>query len=481
MVRFTQLKKLAPILLISGASFHWAHAEIASPEEVKKAAEQVAAEEAEAKKSEPAEPAAEPFAFADFTWMNGNSRQSTSILDSKYFTGEFLADVNYIDDFNHPKDHTLVGSTASGRTSEVQVQQLGVGGDFHYDNVRGRIMTQFGMYSTMTPRNDGSTARGQWDLNDAYRYVSEAYGGYHWNHWNGINFDVGIFMSYIGLFSYYNAENWAYQASYTSANTPWFFNGARLQMFPTERLKLELWLINGWQSYGMFNEAPGVGYQVAWRPSGDFAFVSNGYTGQDTLDNSARIRYHSDTSIQYKYIDRPTQTLSKAAFSLTGDIGCENGGGVRCWGGNASTPSQYFLSAMAYNRLWFNHDRYAITVGGGFLNNPGRYLVLLPPIQTGTVGSQGGQSATLSDSNSFTANPGQPFLAWDGSVTFDYMPNQFITWRAEYDHRESNVPYFAGPGGVTAANGLNNNASSQYQPDLVKSENRINLAMLVRF
>jgi len=70
-------------------------------------------------------------------------------------------------------------------------------------------------------------------LSDAYRYLAEAYGGYHINALNGINIDAGIFMSYIGLFSYYNFDNWAYQPSYVSSNTPWFFNGLRVQIFPT--------------------------------------------------------------------------------------------------------------------------------------------------------------------------------------------------------------------------------------------------------
>jgi hypothetical protein len=30
------------------------------------------------------------------------------------------------------------------------------------------------------------------------RYLSEAYGGYHWDKLNGINVDAGIFMSYVG-------------------------------------------------------------------------------------------------------------------------------------------------------------------------------------------------------------------------------------------------------------------------------------------
>ena len=200
-----------------------------------------------------------PFAFADFTWLNGNSRTKDSPLDSKVFTGEFRADISYIYDFNHPQDHTLSGTSESGRTGEFQVQQLGVGGDFHYGNVRGRLMTQFGLYSTMTPRNDASPGRGQWNLADAYRYLSEAYGGYHFNVLHGINVDAGIFMSYVGLFSYYNFDNWAYQPSYVSSNTPWFFNGIRVQIFPTEKLKIEPWLVNGWQSYGVFNGRPGGG------------------------------------------------------------------------------------------------------------------------------------------------------------------------------------------------------------------------------
>jgi len=71
-------------------------------------------------------------------------------------------------------------------------------------------------------------------------------------------------MSYIGLFSYYNFDNWAYQPSYVSSNTPWFFEGLRVQIFPTPHLKIEPWLINGWQSYGSANSRKGVGGQIKW-------------------------------------------------------------------------------------------------------------------------------------------------------------------------------------------------------------------------
>src|SRR5262249_4470840 len=156
-----------------------------------------------------------------------------------------------------------------------------------------------------TPRNDASTARGQWQLDNAYRYISEAYGGYHVDAMNGINVEAGIFMSYVGLFSFYNFDNWAYQPSFVSSNTPWYFNGMRVQIFPSDRLKIEPWLVNGWQSYGMFNSAPGLGLQVLWRPTGRISALSNSYWGEDTLGNPGRRRVHSDDSLTYKYLDRP--------------------------------------------------------------------------------------------------------------------------------------------------------------------------------
>jgi hypothetical protein len=426
---------------------------------------------------------ADPFAFADFTWLNGNSRTKDTPYATRFFTPEIRADVDYNYSFNHPKDDTIGGSSEVFRHGEVQVTQLGVGGDFHYDNVRARLMTQFGLYSQTTPRNDASPARGQWQLDNAYRYISEAYGGYHFNALHGINVDAGIFMSYIGLFSYYQFDNWAYQPSYVSSNTPWFFNGVRVQIFPTEHLKIEPWFTNGWQSYGRFNGRPGFGLQLLWRPNGWLSVLGNQYAlGEEALGVQGRIRYHSDDSIEIKYLDHPESFLSKAAFSLTGDIGCEHGGGVSCWGNSAKGPKQDFLGFMFYNRFWFHRDRYGLTLGGGKINNPGRYLVLLPPINGATAAS---------GTPYFTENPGDQFKAWDASGTFDYMPSQYITFRWEFDHRAANVPYFSGPGGVTPscpnAPIVENICGSPgafvpgFTPDLKKIENRINLSILVKF
>ena len=34
----------------------------------------------------------------------------------------------------------------------------------------------------------------------------------------------------------------------------------------------------------------------------------------------------------------------------------------------------------------------------------------------------------------FSQNPGDPYKAWDVQTTVDYMPSQFVTFRAEFNH-----------------------------------------------
>jgi hypothetical protein len=111
---------------------------------------------------------------------------------------------------------------------------------------------------------------------------------------------------------------------------------------------------------------------------------------------------------------------------------------------------------MLYDRTWFHKDMFAFTLGGGQINNPGRYLVLIPPINGETA------SSAAMNSPYFTFNPGDPYKAWDVSGTFDYMPKQWITFRFEGDYRHASVPYWAGHGGLTPPPGTNNGNPLDY-------------------
>jgi hypothetical protein len=86
------------------------------------------------------------------------------------------------------------------------------------------------------------------------------------------------------------------------------------------------------------------------------------------------------------------------------------------------------------------------------MNNPGRYLTLLPPIN-GATASTG--------TPYFTEEPGQKAFMYDSTLNFQYMPKDWITWWSEVGYRHSNIPYFAGVGGVTPPYG-NNGSPANY-------------------
>jgi hypothetical protein len=274
--------------------------------------------------------------------------------------------------------------------------------------------------------------------------LSEAYGGYHIDALNGINIDAGIFMSYVNLFSYYNFDNWAYQPLVCFLEYAMVLEGLRVQISATPHLRIEPWIINGWQSYGSSNSRKGLGGQIKWTPKPWLNIISNNYgLGLDDLYIPKRGRIHTDNSIEVKYYDKPGNRIDKMAFSFTGDLGCEFGGGVSCHGNTSGGPKQSFIGYMLYNRAWFKKDTCGLTIAGGQINNPGRYPVLLPPINGETA------SSAAINAPYFTGNPGDPLKAWDTSITFDYMPKQWLTFRWEYDYRHASVPYWIGRGGVT--------------------------------
>ncbi len=430
-----------------------------------------------------------PWDGFDQTWINGNDRRDSSVFHIPYFTPSILIDNNITHSFNSPIDHTVVGSTALARNDEMVISAINLGGDFTFGNARGRIMTQFGARSQVVPRNDLSPYRGQYDLADAYRYLDEAYAGYHFDKWYGINVDFGLFMSYIGLNSYYQQENWEYQASYTSDNTPWFFNGMRIQIFPTKTLKIEPWIINGWQSYGSFNALPGVGANITWMPHEYIKMLTNDYYGTDAAGLVGRHRFHSDNSFFLRYFNNPkSKGISRMAFTATFDIGFEKGDGVNGFtndtAANSPThrgPAQYFVSWMVYNKIWLAKNKCGFYMGGGWMTNPGRYLVLAPTGDASPMPNPYNPTQTAG-THPFTENPGDQFTGWDCSLGFSWTPNQGVEFKTEWVHRQANVNYFAGPGGVTSPTGYTTTAvpTTGWAPDLVTSENRIVFAALFR-
>ena len=401
-----------------------------------------------------AEPVPLPFGWGDFTWMNGQSRQKDFPL--KAFDGtvtlSLYMDVNYGYSLNHPRDNTFTGTASVPRHNELNINLASVGLEWNYRNVIGRLSLQYGSMISIVQDLDGTTARGRNMAVQNLRYIREGTVGYHFDVGHGLNVEGGIFASYIGLESFLLAENWNYTRSVTCEHTPFYFQGVRVQYFPSDRVKIEPWLMNGWQTYGKWNVAPAVGTALRWSPVEPLTLFSNVYLGTDTRGQEGRLRFHHDHSAIVRYFeDKEAAFVSKAAVSVNNHLGFETGG-TDATGAALPGPSRaHMVGTSLVHRTWFSRDHLAFALRGEVFSNPTRYLSQYPP-------------------PGFESGPGVKALQiWAVTGTFDVMPTDFFAVRLEGSYRKANVPYYAGPGGTTSPDGYQPTPPG-YVPDVVSDQ-----------
>jgi len=409
-----------------------------------------------------------PFEGYDLSWINGQNRQTDFPLTLKDKDGEtILTGVAYVDtyfnyDFNRPKDNTHNASAAIGRSNEFTINMASVGLETTYKNVIGRLWLQFGQMGSIVQDLDGTVNHGKNTSASNLKYIREAAGGYHFDVMHGLNVEAGIFMSYIGLESYVLNENWNYQRSLVCDFTPFYFQGARIQAYPSKKFKTEVWVMNGWQTYNSWNTGLSIGNSNYYRPNENLQLVANFYlNGKDTRNNPGVRRFHHDNSVVARYFNRKdSKGISQAAFSLNTHYGFQSGAGVKA-------KDNYMIGTSLANRLWFNQNKFALTLRGDVISNPGAYLAFAP------------SPVANNDFNDALA-AGKDLKMFQGTATFDYMPNQFCTFRLEYGYRSSNIPYFAGREGTTSPDGWADTAVENWRPDLRKRDSRLTLAVIFR-
>lgn len=369
-----------------------------------------------------------PFSEFDFSWLNGNSYQPSSLLTVGPLTWTLFIDAYYAFQLRRPVDHTIFPTTTAARHNELSFN-LGILGVeiTGLDGPTGRLFVQYGSNLETDAGQDPTTRRGYFLSASAFKYIQQAAVGWHFHALHGVNLELGIFSSYVGLESYLPQENWSYTHAFIADATPYYFFGLRGQIFATRRLKVELWLVNGWQTFGQWHEAKSGGYYLNWRPRPWLSLVHSFYIGQEVQSDAGSLRPYSDNNLQIRYFQGGRPGLLSAAISLTLDLGYE----LR----SSPTPSGWMGGAALSHRLVFL-PWLASTVRGDFLYD-----------QTGAIVP----ALPLGNPYDLSAVAGHRPDYWLGgvSVTLDALPNPWVLFRLEYSHRQSNRPYFGGHAGLS--------------------------------
>jgi hypothetical protein len=389
-----------------------------------------------------------PFGEFDFSWMNGTNRQPASLLVTGPLTWSIYVDAYYGWQFWAPVDHTVFPSTTAPRHNEIGFNLATLGVEINLDGPIGRIYLQYGSNVETDAGQDATVNRGFFLTDKAFQFIQQAAGGWHFHWLHGVNLEMGIFPSYVALESYLPQENWNYTHALLSDSTPYYFFGIRGQLYLTQRLKLELWLVNGWQTFGQWHEGRAGGYLINWRPREWVSLTTAAYFGQDAMTDSGSLRSYFDSYAQLRYYrGRGKRSIRSAAICLVFDGGYERRTNARSGAviGASLTHRVEWLPQLATTaRLDIYYDQTQALIPKLPINSP----YLLP-------------------------FPNSEFLGGGFTLTNDYLPSPWLVLRLEYAHRESNLPYFSGPGGITGPNGVAPANPALFTPDLRKHDDRL--------
>jgi hypothetical protein len=399
-----------------------------------------------------------PFANKDYSWLNGSNRQPDSLLKIGPTVLSLYVDAFYAWQFRNPVDDTIFPTTTAPRHNEIGLNLASIGIELPPNAIDtpkggpiGQLSLQYGAITQAVSGQDQTVNRGFFLSNTALQLVRTASAGWHFHVLHGVNLEFGIFPSYVGMESYLPQENWNYTHPFLSDFTPYYFFGGRAQAYLTANVKLELWVVNGWQTYGQWQEAKSGGYLINWRPTERFIAANVIYVGQTSPNDTSAIRYYTDNYAELQYFKSPRGFFTSSAVCLVADLGYQE---------RSLGPGGPMTGYALTHRTEFG-DGFALTLRGDLYYDQTRAVTTQLPA---------GSPYVLPDAT-------KPFLGGGFAATFDYLPSPWLLWRLEYAHRDANVPFFSGHAGITGngPDGTVNTAlgAPPFVPDLQKSDDRI--------
>lgn len=398
-----------------------------------------------------------PFSEFDFGWMNGNNPQPASLMGMGPVTWSLYVDTYFAWQFRQPIDHTIFPTTTAPRHDEISLNLAHLGVDVTgLDGPIGRLYLQYGSIVETIAGQDTTTTRGFFLTNRLLQYVQQAAVGWHFHWLHGANVELGIFPSYIGLESYLPEENWSYTHAFLSDATPYYFFGFRGQLFTTSRMKLELWIVNGWQTFGEWHESRAGGYLWNWRLREWLSLSNSLYLGQEAEGDPGSLRVYSDNNVQVRYFKSADGPLRSAAISIVADIGYER---------RSNAPSGAMGGVILTHR-WEWTERWKSAFRLDLLWDETQAISPKFPV---------GAAYPWTGTN--------PFLAGGATATLDFWPSPWLVTRLEYSHRIANQPLFTGHRGITGPGGRlpqDAAAAATFVPDLHRSDDRLLLNMTLR-
>ena len=137
-----------------------------------------------------------------------------------------------------------------------------------------------------------------------FQNIQQAYMSYLAPVGNGLQFDVGKFVTQHGAEVIEAKDNWNYSRSILFAwSIPYYHTGVRATYAVNDKVTIAGALVNGWNNVVENNERKTFGAQLVLRPTASLTLVQNYMGGPEQAGNDDDWRHLSDTTVTYTATD----------------------------------------------------------------------------------------------------------------------------------------------------------------------------------
>ena len=220
------------------------------------------------------------------TALTSRTEAAETTPASRTVTWGGFVDGQYAYDFNSPPNGDRSFTTQPARSNEFNVNLAFVEAKIDSAKIRSRFALQAG--TSVQSNYSSEPTRGTVSGGVLSRHIQEARVGYAISDSTWI--DAGIFFAHVGSESWISRDNLVLTRSLVADYSPYYLAGAKLTHAASDRLTLQLLVVNGWQNISENNTDKTLGTGIEY--SADrFVLAYNTLLGREVspdLNGSAR-------------------------------------------------------------------------------------------------------------------------------------------------------------------------------------------------
>lgn len=191
---------------------------------------------------------------------------SVDTAAGKFTIGGYV-EAAYSYNFNNPSNGLTNYRGFDNRHNSFTLSNVVLDGQWEKDAVSGRVTLQAGhtpnTYYLAEPSSPGASGAGSADAS-TWKYIQQAYVACKASVGKGLTFQLGLFLSPIGIEGAPVKDDWNWSRSNLFFGLPFYHTGLRSTQQLTDKLALTIAIYNGWNSVVDSNPQKSVSAQFAY-------------------------------------------------------------------------------------------------------------------------------------------------------------------------------------------------------------------------